>query len=81
MKLGIGVIGTGIMGAHHTKTVTTARSGMGKITPVDSRAGQTSAINATPKMLIPVNPIFDIPRQRAATMAKISTDECQNRIR
>ena len=41
---------------------------IGKITPVDSRAGQTSAINAMLNMLIPVNPVFDIPRQRAATI-------------
>jgi len=44
---------------------------IGKITPVDSRAGQTSAINAMLNMLIPVNPVFDIPRQRAATIANI----------
>src|SRR5689334_25371952 len=34
---------------------------------VDSRAGHTSAINAMPNMLIPVNPVFDSPRDRKST--------------
>jgi hypothetical protein len=46
-----------------------AKTNIGRMTPVDSRAGHMSAIIAIPRSEIPRKPVFDMPRLNAAKIA------------